>query len=204
MDKPGKIALFISLIALVAVAVVVVLFFTATDKGKTEEPVQEQTKANTVNTESLSIAYINTDTLLSEYQLANDMMEKLRKRHSDLQKKIQEKQKTFDSDAAYFQQRVKNNELSEQSAQIIYNELLKEQAKIDSLRSVYSNQLANEEFQLNQELLDTVTNFLNRYNKVSRWDYILQYRKGGSIFVAPESMNITNDVLKKLNEEYEK
>lgn len=132
------------------------------------------------------------------------MMDKLRNRTTDLQEKIKEKQKTFDSDAAYFQQRVQNNELSEQSAQIIYNQLTKEQAKIDSLRNVYSNQLANEEFKLNQELLDTVTNFLTRYNKVSRWDYIFQYRKGGNIFVAPESMDITRDVLKKLNEEYEK
>jgi Skp family chaperone for outer membrane proteins len=51
--------------------------------------------------------------------------------------------------------------------------------------------------------LDTVTNFLKRYNRSYNFDYILGYANSGQILLASETLDITGDVVKELNKEYQ-
>jgi outer membrane protein len=55
---------------------------------------------------------------------------------------------------------------------------------------------------MNETLIDTVTNFLKRYNKVYKFDYILGYKMAGEILLANDTLDITSDVVKALNQEY--
>ena len=56
---------------------------------------------------------------------------------------------------------------------------------------------------MNLRLLDTITNFLKRYNEIYKFDYILTYKMAGDILIANDTLDITNDVLKTLNKEYQ-
>jgi len=51
---------------------------------------------------------------------------------------------------------------------------------------------------------DTVANFLKRYNKDSKFDFILNYRNGGDLLFQNPGLDITADVLKGLNADYKK
>jgi outer membrane protein len=55
---------------------------------------------------------------------------------------------------------------------------------------------------MNQLLMDSLNNFLKRYNEKMNFDYIFSYNRGGSILTANDSLDITNEVLKLLNEEF--
>lgn len=151
---------------------------------------------------SLSVAYVNSDTLLAHYDLVKQMRDELQKNTVTLENELKNKQGTFEKDAAYFQEQVNKKSISEASAQEVYSSLMAEQQKLYELREKYSAEIARKEFDMNQLLLDSLNNFLVRYNKKMNYDYILSYNKGGSILNANDSLDITSDVLLELNNEY--
>jgi outer membrane protein len=151
---------------------------------------------------TLSVAYVNSDTLLAHYDLVKQMRDELQKSTATYENELQRKQSTFEKDAAYFQEQVNKKSISEASAQEVYSSLMAEQQKLYELREKYSAEIARKEFDMNQLLLDSLNNFLERYNRKMNFDYILSYNKGGSILNANDSLNITNDVLIELNNEY--
>ena len=116
---------------------------------------------------------------------------------------IESKQSEFEKEAAYFEESVKRNQLSEKSAKEIYQQLSQKQQSIMEMKDEYQRELANDEYMINSLLVDTVTNFLKRYNKDLKFDYILGYNKNGNIFLTNDTFNITNQVLVELNKEYQ-
>lgn len=151
---------------------------------------------------NISVAYVNSDSILVHYDLVKSMRTSLESKTSALENELKRKQATFEKDAAYFQEQVNKQTISEASAQEIYTELMGEQQKLYELREKYSAEIARQEYDLNLVLIDSLNNFLSRYNKTVNYDYILSYSRGGNILVANDSLDITNSVLKLINQEF--
>jgi outer membrane protein len=130
------------------------------------------------------------------------MRTSLETKTSALESELKRKQASFEKDAAYFQEQVNKQTISEASAQEIYTELMGEQQKLYELREKYSAEIARQEYDLNLVLIDSLNNFLSRYNKTVNYDYILSYSRGGNILVANDSLDITNSVIKLINKEF--
>ncbi len=151
---------------------------------------------------AVTIAYVNSDSILVHYDFVKSMRAKLESKTNLLENELKTKQAAFEKDAAYFQDQVNKKTISDASAQEIYGQLSSEQQKLYELREKYSNDISKQEYELNVLLLDSLNNFLKRYNKKVNFDYILAYNKGGSILTANDSLDITKEVLKLLNEEF--
>jgi len=194
----SKLLLILNVILLFGLGVLYILFFTRNPSGNSAVV----KSINKINSGALGIAYINNDSVLANYELVKRMRKDLESKSGRLETEISTKQKAYEKDAAYFQEQVKNKAISEQSAQEIYQQLMQEQQKIVDLRDKYSADLQQQEYELNVMLLDSVTNFLKRYNTRYKFDYILGYNKGGNIFLANDTLNITNDVIREINQEF--
>lgn len=151
---------------------------------------------------SISVAYVNSDSILAHYDLVKSMRTSLESKSSALESELKRKQASFEKDAAYFQEQVNKQTISEASAQEIYTELMGEQQKLYELREKYSAEIARQEYDLNLVLIDSLNNFLARYNKTVNYDYILSYSRGGNILVANDSLDITNSIIKLINQEF--
>jgi outer membrane protein len=193
-----KFLLISNIILFIGLAVLYILFFT---KGPSTNTSVAKS-INKINSGALGIAYINNDSVLANYEMVKRMRKDLQSKSGRLESEITAKQKAYEKDASYFQEQVKNKSISEQSAQEIYQQLMQEQQKIVDLRDKYSADLQQQEYELNVMLLDSVTNFLKRYNSRYKFDYILGYNKGGNIFLANDTLNITNDVIREINQEF--
>ncbi len=194
----SQVLLILNIVIILGLVVLYILFFT---RGSSVESAGAKSLKK-INSGSLAIAYVNSDSILSNYALVKKMRGDLTAKSSRLEAEIAGKQKAYEKDAAYFQEQVKNKSISDQSAQEVYQSLMKEQQQIVNLRDKYSADLQQHEFNLNVMLLDSVTNFLKRYNTKFRFDYILGYNKGGNIYLANDTLNITNDVIREINKEY--
>lgn len=150
---------------------------------------------------STNIAYVNSDSLMANYDLVKSMRANLESKSSELEKELSRKQAAFEKDANYFQDQVNKKTISEASAQEIYSSLMAEQQKLYALREQYAGEISRNEYELNLVLIDSLNNFLKRYNKQYRYDYILSYSHGGNVLTANDSLDITKDVLSKLNGE---
>lgn len=191
--------LVFNFILLAGLVILYVLHFTGS-KGSTDNSVtQALVKANKG---SITVAFVNNDTILEKYDLVKKLKKELQAKSDRYTSEVASKQAAFEKDAAYFQEQVQKKAISEQSAQEIYSNLMENQQKIYDLRDRYAAELQQSEADMNVALLDSVMNFLKRYNEKYKFDYILGFNKVGNILYANDTLDITKDVLHELNKEY--
>lgn len=150
----------------------------------------------------IKVAFVNNDSILSNYELVKKMRADLEAKGRRLEGEVASKQRAFEKDAAYFQEQVKKKAISDQSAQEIYGQLQQNQQGIYQLRDRYAAELQQSEMDMNVALIDSVMNFLKRYNEKYKFDYILGFTKGGNILYANDTLDVTKDVIKELNKAY--
>ncbi|MGE5382152.1 MAG: OmpH family outer membrane protein [Omnitrophica WOR_2 bacterium] len=197
--KPkSNINLILTIINIVILLGLIVLYFIIL------KPDNLPQKALTKASGNISVAYVNSDTILAKYTLVKHMREELEKNTVKYETELKNRQSAFEKDASYFQEQVSKKTISEASAQEVYASLMQEQQKLYDLREKYSSEISKKEFDMNQLLLDSLNNFLKRYNKRMNFDYIFSYNRGGSILTANDSLDITDEVLEQLNGEYVK
>jgi outer membrane protein len=196
-EKKLKISMFINAFLFIAVVVLYVLFFT----GKKQESVQG-IQPQDLTGSALRIGYVESDSILARYLLAIEKSKELEEKGKNLEATLKKRQDQYEKDASYFQEQVSNNKLSEQSAQYIYSQLMEEQQKIYDLQNQYSAELTDLEMGVNIMLFDSVTNFLERYNRQYNFDYILGHNPGSNLLLKNPRYNITKQVIEGLNNEY--
>lgn len=182
------------LLFLVLLAVLLYHPFKSTDKQNTSFP----------DNGSMKIAFLNTDTIFNNYQMVKDLQEDLNSKKSKLENEVMAKQQAFQTKLTNYQSNVQNNRITYDQAQNAEKKLMQERDGIVALGERYSNDLAALEFQIHQQITDSIINYTTRFNQKFQADYILGYTKGGGILVANPKFEVTMEILNGLNEEYDK
>ncbi len=193
------ISLILSIIAVIGLVALFVMEFTDKD-----EPAENQSELvlPVSSSGSNSIVFINSDLILEKYALVDRMASQLEKDRQNKDADFVAKQNAYEQDAQYFQEQVQQQAISEQSAQLIYDQLMVKQQELMQLQEQYSADLAQKEYNMNLVLLDSVRNYVFRLNEKYNYDYILSYNMVGSIILAKDTFDITQPVLEGLNLEY--
>jgi outer membrane protein len=187
-----------NIVLLVGLAVLYVLFFTS----KPPETPKAAAALEKSGKKALSVVFINTDSINEKYEFVKVLKNDLESTGKRLQTEVLTEQGNFEKEAADFQKQVQANTISEEKAKMVYEALMQKQQAIVDKKDRYTQQVANMEMNMNLRLLDTISNFLKRYNQAYKFDYILTYKMAGDILIANDTLDITNDVLKALNKEY--
>lgn len=152
---------------------------------------------------NLPIAYINLDSLLSNYTLAQECGEQLMKKQEDARLKLNTKMRTFQNEYADFQRKIENNAfLSRERAESEANRLQRKQEELQALEEQLTQDILTEQQQLNIRLADSLTNYLNEYNKDGRFHLILSNQGRDNVLTAVEGYDITDEITKALNARY--
>jgi len=198
--------LLLNIVLIAAIIVLFVLYGNLKNGGNAVENKASTTvdtlKVNKSNTGALKVAYINVDTLLASYKLAKDLenrlLEKQKRMEADLNRKNMELQKQ----AADFQKKVQTNSfLSLESAKAQEQELYEKQQKLLQLRDQMTQEILLEQQNLNNQLLDSVINFLKEFNKTAGYSYIFN---NSAFLIGDTAADITKTVVNALNDRYDK
>ena len=150
-----------------------------------------------------SLAYINVDSLLTNYEFAKDLNEELIKKTEDARASLNSQVQSFERDYNDFQRKLQTNAfLNEQRAQSEANRLEQKKNQLDQLNAKLQQELAQEQLDMNTRLSDTVQNFLKEYNEVKKFQFIFSNTMNDNILIAAPQYDITNEVLQMLNERY--
>ena len=168
--------------------------------GDTEATTENaQTSEQTVG---LKIAYVELDTLMSQYQLYKDYSEVLTRKGNNIQKTLAQKQRTLESHAASVQKKFDNNEYTTRDeVERAQASIQKEQSDLAELADRLQNEFAMEQARINEEARDSIQSFLKHYNKTKKYDYVM-IKAGDNLLIANPKYNITNDIVKGLNKRY--
>ncbi len=150
----------------------------------------------------LTIAYIKVDSLVVNYDFAQEMHDGFTKQQETFAKEYSDKRTRFESQAASFQEKVQRGGfLTQERAMQERDRLMGEEQQITKLDQELSAKLSQIQAENNKQLLDSLMNYLKIYNKDKKYSYILN---AGEVLIGNESHNITKDVLVNMNARYQK
>ena len=81
---------------------------------------------------------------------------------------------------------------------------MEKQQALYELQQQYSDEMAQQDYEMTSVLIDTVKNFLHRMNLDKNYDYIFNNSVASPVLFTRDTLDITNFVLKGLNAEYQK
>jgi outer membrane protein len=148
------------------------------------------------------IVYVNTDTLLNNYEYYKDVVKEFENKQFALQNDLQKRTQSFQNEVAMFQRRAQAGGMSEEQAKGTQMQLQQKEQDIMQFRDNAAGNLQQEQAKKTDELLTNIQEYLKKYNKSDKYDMVIGYSKGGGVLYAKEDLDITMDVLKGLNEEY--
>ena len=150
----------------------------------------------------MRIAFVELDSLTSQYEYAKLMNDSLEKKRANLTNTLTRKGKEFESSYANFQQKVQNNGFtSREQFENAQAALQREQNNLTALQARLENELAGEQAKFLQALQDSLDNFLSVYNADKKYDMIVNK---AAVLYADKKHDITQDVINGLNKRYKK
>jgi outer membrane protein len=157
----------------------------------------------TVNTGGATtgkIAYINVDSLQEKYAFWKTEAEALAAEQAKIESELQRSAQQLQNDAAAFQQKAQSGNLSEAEGRAAQQRLGQMQQSLETRRTTLGEQLQAKQIAFSEKLQKNIDEYLAIYNKDNKYDYIMSYTKSGQILYANKALDITEDVLKGLNE----
>ncbi|MFH0894177.1 MAG: OmpH family outer membrane protein [Bacteroidota bacterium] len=193
-----KLNLILNIILLVAVAVLYVLFFTENKSSSDDTPgIPSSAKGS-------KIAYVNSDSLWTDYTFVSDQKLVLQAFQKNLETQYGAKMKAFENEYNAYIKRASAGLLTLDEQKKTETQLSEKQKKLMEMDQQLTAQYADKELSTNRMIQDSIVSYVQRFNRKYHFTYILAYSKGGGILYANDSLDITNSVLKGLNEDYSK
>jgi outer membrane protein len=132
------------------------------------------------------------------------MRKSLKSQYKQLEAEISTRENKLREKSKSLQNKYELNLISESEAKRINDEIQIESQNLMELNQQYSDKISDVEYQMNINFIDSVYNYLERFNENAGFDYILGFAMGSNILYAKDTLDITNIVVKGLNEEYRK
>ena len=154
------------------------------------------------NTNGVKIAYVEVDSLMTQYAYCKEFTEILQRKSNNARNTLNQKGQALQNAMANFQQKLNNNGFtSREQAEGQQAAIQRQQQSLQELQARLENELANETAKYNEGLRDSLMHFLDKYNKDKKYDLILT-KQGDNILYAAKRFDITSDVINGLNKGY--
>lgn len=190
-------SLIVSIALFIAVTVLYGLHFTS---PRVNGSVAAEQSGGNNGTGGLKIAYIKADSIFLNYNLSQDLHDDFTKKQEAYMTEYSTKRQTFENEAAAFQEKVQRGGfLTEQRAVQERDRLLGKEQEILQLDQDLTNRLAELQAANNQQLLDSLLNYIEILNTQKKYDYIFD---AADILVGSDAHNFTAEVLAALNARY--
>lgn len=183
--KQIKTILCIALVAALAISC---------DQKKTDNNVSE---GQSVAPQAGSIVYIQLDSIVAKYDMFNDLKSKLEEKVQKIQNELQQKGRAWERDVKDFQNKIQKGLMTQSEAEEKNRVLTNRQADLQNLSSQKEAEIAEENTVMMNKVMDAVESFVKKYNEEKKYSMILT-----GVFLGDPALDITNDIIEGLNEEY--
>lgn len=195
--KMNKIQIALNSVFGIAIVALFVLLFVQPKAGK-------QVAAAPVAAEgAMPVAYINLDSILQGYTFALEAQDKLMTRQENARLELNQKARTLQNEMADFQRKLENNAfLSRERAESEQQRILKKQQDLENREAQLTQEILQENQQLQLQLADTILSYLKELNAEGRYQMIFSNNAKDNILLSAEGYDITVEVIDALNARY--
>lgn len=148
------------------------------------------------------IAFVDNSKLINQYQEKIDLENHLKEKISKYERKRDSISQAFQSEAQSFQ--LEAAKLGQAAAQKKYNELMQKSQTLQQSLMQEEQDIRQESETKMDSLLSKVKKFVKTYGEKNNYTFILGENDGGSVLYGSPSQDITEKIVKELNENFKK
>lgn len=192
------------ILSIVAVAVAVaggIYSLTLNPKSEKNTPA-DGSDSTSVTMATSGIVYVDLDRIVQEYDMASDLGAVVETRVKNIQDEVNRRGKQLESEMLDFQNKINKGLITRSVAEVQGQELQKKEAEFNEYANQKNNEVIEEQTVMMNQIADAIQTFMEKYNEEKKYTMILTNQRGVPVITADRSLDITDDVILKLNEEY--
>jgi len=152
-----------------------------------------------------SIVYFNLDTVLSEYDMANDLRSVVETKVNSINEEVNRRASKLDRDIKTFQDKINKGLLTQSVAEAQNQKLVEQQNEFQNYANQKQNEILEEQNVMMNQIADAIKTFVDEFNAEKGYAMILTTQ--GDILPAPivsadPALDITDAILEGLNAKY--
>jgi outer membrane protein len=147
---------------------------------------------------NLKIAYVNQDTVLKYYEYVKINADKLDAKVKSSYQQLENRQQSLQREVQQYRANV--NTLTIGQAQAVEQDLQQKGQNLQMFEQQLSQEMADEQQRISNELYKKITDFLKTYSKEKGIEVILKLDRGSDVLYGGDSLDISKDVVKGLND----
>ena len=184
-------------------AVVVLFFFHFSDGDKSEGKSKKVISATMADPSDISIAYFNMDSVMSQWDLYDEYQQELGQKQSELEADFAGRTETFYQSVQDAQYKIQRQLVTRAESEQLQQQLAAEEQNLMALQNQYSTELQEEGLVKNRKMLDMIERYVSELSQANGYSYVYSYQFGGNLIYGAKPYDITNQVVKGLNEKYQ-
>ena len=183
-------------------AILIAAGVSACNQNKTDsKPAASTTTATTAGTPE--IVYINQDSLVSKYDYIKDMNKRLDDKGKSAQSDVQSRQQAIQREIAEYQKAAPTMPADQRQA--TEQRLQRKGQEFQQYQQNAGAQVQNDQLSEQTKLYEKLVEFTKAYAKEKGYKMVLTTQKGNTnVLFADPSLDVTADVVKRLNDAYAK
>ena len=192
-------SLILSIISLIAVVAFGILSLT---KGKSEAEATAEGQAVEAAACKGAIVYVDLDRILMEYDMANDLRSVVETKVQNIQAEVNRRGQKLEKEVTAFQEKIEKGLLTRSVAEAQSQKLQQQEIDFNNYAGQKQQEIQEEQVVMMNQLGDAIKTFLEKYNAEKQYAMILTNSAGAPVVTADKALDITDDVLAGLNDEY--
>lgn len=155
--------------------------------------------------EAIKIAYIQTDVLMEGLNMYKDLLEVYKAKVAEFQNQLVKKEKTLEKEIADFNEKIGMDMLTMRQAEEVEARVRKIESELVQMRERAVAEEDEDRAMLMRKIKHEIKAYVSRYNEKAGYSLILTTSDDNmSVIYGLPSLDITQDILNGLNEEYRK
>jgi len=168
-------------------------------------PVATTETAEPVAAHKGAIVYFNLDTVLEQYDMANDLSSVVETKVQGINQEVTRRQNKLQSDVNSFQDKVNKGLLTSSVAEAQYAKLQQQDQEFQQYAAQKQQEIYEEQSVMQNQIADAIKTFIDSYNAEKQYAMIIATQ--GAILPLPVTvgdpdLDITQDLIAGLNAEY--
>ena len=162
----------------------------------------EAENATEVTSAAGSIVYIDLDRIIAEYDMANDLRSVVETKADGITKEINRRGSKLENEAKAFQEKIDKGLMTRSTAEVQAQKIAKQEQEFNAYAQQKQQEMMEEQQVMMNQIADAIKTYLEKYNEEKKYALIITNQGGVPVITGDASLNITDEVLAGLNEEY--
>ena len=207
MKNTSFILSIISLIAVVAFGIL-----SLTKDGKKAETANTGEGTEAVAAQKGDIVFVDLDRILMEYDMANDLRSVVETKVQNIQAEVNRRGQKLEKEVTSYQEKIQKGLMTRSVAEAQGQKLQEQEIEFNNYANQKNNEINEELLVMNNQINDAIATFIKKYNEEKQYAMIILTQGDAEgdgvvslsapVITADPTLDITNDVLAGLNEEY--